>query len=144
MVSSSRMHDHKSAICIIPPRHLWDAIQDIRLFNDKSFVRCETTRKSKEYRGAVVAVFHALTYVLIPLCRWPPHINLLYPFYEDTGNAFQECTEAAAQALSTLQPFEVGFAHSILREPRNAHCASLERSYLACFVDPGILSVTSH
>ena len=72
---------------------------------------------------------HALTCVLIPLCRWPPHINLLYPFYEDTGNAFQECTEAAAQALSTLQPFEVGFTHSIFREPRNAHCASLERSY---------------
>ena len=41
MVNGSRTKDHKSAICIIPPRHLWDAIQDIRLFNDKGFVRCE-------------------------------------------------------------------------------------------------------
>ena len=55
------------------------------------------------------------------LCRWPPHINLLYPFYEDTGNAFRECTEAAAQALSTLQPFEVGLAQFILSEPKSVH-----------------------
>ena len=51
MVRSSRTKDHKSAICIIPPRHLWDAIQDIRLFNDKGFVRCDH-REIKEIQGS--------------------------------------------------------------------------------------------
>lgn len=40
MVNSLRQKDHKSAVCIIPPRPVWDAIQEIRLFNDKGFVRC--------------------------------------------------------------------------------------------------------
>lgn len=36
----------KSAICIIPPKELWDDIQEIRKENDKAY------------------------------SRWPPHINL--------------------------------------------------------------------
>lgn len=47
-------------------------------------------------------------------CRWPPHINLLYPFYEDTGAAFQECAETAAQALSTVQPFQVSVMYAFV------------------------------
>lgn len=38
--SAAGKKDQKSAVCIIPPRHVWDAIQDARIFNDKSFVRC--------------------------------------------------------------------------------------------------------
>ena len=43
MSNSSHTKDHKSAVCIIPPRPVWDAIQEIRLFNDKGFVRCGST-----------------------------------------------------------------------------------------------------
>ena len=46
MCKPSGRKDHKSAVCIIPPRHVWDAIQDIRLFNDKGFVRCVSNSAS--------------------------------------------------------------------------------------------------
>jgi len=39
MTGSAHNKDHKSAVCIIPPRNVWDAVQNIRLFNDKGFVR---------------------------------------------------------------------------------------------------------
>lgn len=39
MPANVNQKDHKSAVCIIPPRPVWDAIQEIRLFNDKGFVR---------------------------------------------------------------------------------------------------------
>lgn len=45
----------KSALCILLPYHLMQPVQKIRCFKDKSYV------------------------------RWPPHINLLYPFWEDKG-----------------------------------------------------------
>ncbi len=41
---------HRSALCIIPPRHLWPTIQSIRHGLDRQYL------------------------------RWPPHINLLYGF----------------------------------------------------------------
>lgn len=31
--------DHKSAIAIVPPRHLWPKIQEVRFRNDKNFLR---------------------------------------------------------------------------------------------------------
>ena len=56
---------------------VWDKIQEIRIFRDKSFV------------------------------RWPPHINLLYPFYEDTGNSFEEWAGVLAAAVRSISPFKV-------------------------------------
>ncbi|KAG2430715.1 hypothetical protein HYH02_013557 [Chlamydomonas schloesseri] len=44
---------HSSAVAVVPPAAVWRRIQTLRVFADKSFV------------------------------RWPPHINLLYPFYPD-------------------------------------------------------------
>jgi hypothetical protein len=68
---------HKSTVCIIPPLAVQQAVQSIRCFKDKSFV------------------------------RWPPHINLLYPFIEDQGPAFENAATAAVGALADVQPFEV-------------------------------------
>lgn len=70
---------HKSALCIIPPLHLAAGVQRARCFRDKSFV------------------------------RWPPHINLLYPFAEDdaAGAAFAQAADTAAAALAGIHPFKV-------------------------------------
>ncbi|KXZ54947.1 hypothetical protein GPECTOR_3g116 [Gonium pectorale] len=44
---------HSSAVAVVPPAAVWSRIQALRCLRDKSFV------------------------------RWPPHINILYPFYPD-------------------------------------------------------------
>ena len=67
---------HKSALCLIPPASLWRPLQLLRCFNDKSFV------------------------------RWPPHINLLYPFVEDQGDSFAQAAQAVAGALADVEPFQ--------------------------------------
>lgn len=68
---------HKAAIAIIPPLHLTHAIQRIRCFKDKSYV------------------------------RWPPHINLLYPFLEDSSDTFATAAVKAAEAVAGIKPFKV-------------------------------------
>ncbi|BDA50341.1 hypothetical protein COCOBI_16-0170 [Coccomyxa sp. Obi] len=72
--------DHKSAIAIVPPRHLWPEIQEIRFRNDKSFL------------------------------RWPPHINLLYPFYEDVGTTFESSSAVVQEAVAGISAFQVQLA----------------------------------
>lgn len=64
-----------SAVCLVPPRTTWAALQEVRCFNDKSF------------------------------CRWPPHVNLLYPFLEEQH--FPAAAQAAAEALASLSSFQV-------------------------------------
>src|SRR4051812_41436057 len=49
--------DHKSALVVIPPEELWDAIQQVRKEHDKAYN------------------------------RWMPHINMLYPFVPESENA---------------------------------------------------------
>ncbi|KAL4528201.1 hypothetical protein Ndes2437B_g00302 [Nannochloris sp. 'desiccata'] len=68
---------HQSAICIIPPKNIWSQIQAIRAVHDKSYI------------------------------RWMPHINLMYPFYEDVGSNFEKAGQSAAEALKNIQPFEI-------------------------------------
>ena len=68
---------HSSALCLIPPRSCWAQLQETRCFNDKAFV------------------------------RWPPHINLLYPFFQDSGATFEEAARRARDSLAAVQPFEV-------------------------------------
>lgn len=68
---------YTSALALVPPRHLWPALQEIRCFHDKGFV------------------------------RWPPHINLLYPFIEDRGNSFAEAADMISNALTSHQAFTV-------------------------------------
>ncbi|PRW59353.1 2 -5 RNA ligase [Chlorella sorokiniana] len=66
---------HKTAIALIPPRSVWAPLQEVRCFNDKSFV------------------------------RWPPHVNLLYPFLD--SQHFPAAAQAAAEALRSFKPFQV-------------------------------------
>ena len=68
---------HSSAVCLIPPRSCWEQLQEIRCFKDKAFV------------------------------RWPPHINLLYPFLDDSGTNFEEASRRARNSVAAVEPFEV-------------------------------------
>jgi len=79
-VVSAAKKVYKSALCIVPPRQCWPAIQRLRCFQDKSFL------------------------------RWMPHINLLYPFWEDSGDNFQEAAERIHAALAHVQPFKINLA----------------------------------
>ncbi|CAF1253970.1 unnamed protein product, partial [Didymodactylos carnosus] len=64
----------KSSIVIIPPYHTWSQIQSIREVYDPSYT------------------------------RWPPHINLIYPFYEE----YDERLLFELRLLLTKQePFEI-------------------------------------
>lgn len=71
---------HSSALCVIPERRTWTQLQEVRCFKDKGFV------------------------------RWPPHINLLYPFAPDEGDAFHAAATATAAACSSIAPFRVRLA----------------------------------
>ena len=66
---------HKTALCLVPPRRVWDAIQEVRVRYDKSFA------------------------------RWPPHVNLLYPFCEPEH--FEEAAELCKEALRSTESFQV-------------------------------------
>lgn len=57
---------HDTALCIIPPQTLWPAINRLRSLNDKAYA------------------------------KWPPHINLVYPF------VYPEVLADAADILSHL------------------------------------------
>lgn len=69
--------DHKSALCLIPPRHLWSQVQEVRCFRDKGF------------------------------CRWPPHVNLVYPFIPDVGNGLEKAAQIISEALKPFARFPV-------------------------------------
>jgi len=66
-----------TALCFIPPQSIWDPIQDIRRKLDKSFN------------------------------RWPPHINLLFPFIPE--QYFDEAAKLITEQLAHIEPFELTF-----------------------------------
>lgn len=39
--------------------------------------------------------------------RWPPHINLLYPFVGDKKGDLKEAAHLVSEELSKIRPFEV-------------------------------------
>lgn len=59
----------KTAVCVVPPTPLWPQIQSIRATHDKSYI------------------------------RWMPHINILYPFHEDTDAVFAHAAEKMAKTF---------------------------------------------
>ncbi|KXS11968.1 hypothetical protein M427DRAFT_137544 [Gonapodya prolifera JEL478] len=82
MASTSTGHAERSsiktvttALVAIPPSHSWAPIQAIRMGRDKS------------YR------------------RWPPHVNILYPFVP--RSEFASAATTARDALAQFQPFTV-------------------------------------
>ncbi|KAB5540443.1 2'-5' RNA ligase superfamily-domain-containing protein [Coniochaeta sp. 2T2.1] len=59
---------HNTALCIVPPRHLWESVDRLRALYDKAFE------------------------------KWPPHINLVYPLVSpDVLPRAAEAVEAALQ-----------------------------------------------
>ncbi|KAK0718248.1 hypothetical protein B0T26DRAFT_647738 [Lasiosphaeria miniovina] len=60
---------HDTALCIIPPRHLWPAVDSLRALYDKA---------------------HG---------KWPPHVNVIYPFVrpEALGAAAERVAAAVSQ-----------------------------------------------
>ena len=54
------------------------------------------------------------------LSAWPPHINLLYPFYEDAGDSFGELADTLAAAVRSHSSLQgaMGF------QPQQACCAA--------------------
>ena len=66
---------HVTAACIVPPVALWAPVQAIRTTHDR---HC---------------------------ARWPPHVNLLYPFVPETE--LPAAAERLAHALQAVWPFEV-------------------------------------
>jgi len=69
-----------TAIVVVPPQELWPQIQAIRKVHDKAFV------------------------------RWPPHINLIYPFVN--VSEFGGAASALSDHLSkTIAPFSVTFSN---------------------------------
>ena len=106
--------DYKSALCFVPPRPFWDRpIQEIRCFNDTQFV------------------------------RWPPHVNLLYPFWQDTGENFQNAAERIRQCLAEFPPFSISFKQfrffnhgntcTVLLEPESEMLEALQDALVKAF-----------
>lgn len=69
---------HQSAVAVVPPREAWGPIQAIRQRHDRQFR------------------------------RWPPHVNLLYPFC--TPDQFDEVLPRLVAACLHTPPFQVTLA----------------------------------
>lgn len=67
--------NYQTAAVLLPPKEIWEKIEQLRIQHDKSFV------------------------------RWPPHINMLYPFVplED----FPAAVETLHSGLKLQKPFDV-------------------------------------
>lgn len=104
-----------SALCIVPDARAWEQIQLARCFDDKSFV------------------------------RWPPHINLLYPFLEDRGDSFLAAAAAAQAVCRNFQPFQIHlnsikhFVHArnatLWLDPQSEEVGELQAALAAAFPD---------
>lgn len=94
---------HTSALCLIPPRAVWERIQDVRCFNDRNFIR----RACAACKGCG-RLLEAPSRQENLHCRWPPHINLIYPYVTDIREDLGRAAEIAADALRDVEPFEVG------------------------------------
>ena len=78
---------------MIPPRAVWEAVQEVRCVRDKSYL------------------------------RWMPHVNLLYPFLEDdpSGETFADAAAIAADALKETAPFRCSLsAFAFFKHARGA------------------------
>jgi 2'-5' RNA ligase len=69
---------HQTAVAVVPPQEVWGPIQAIRERHDRQFR------------------------------RWPPHVNLLYPFYP--ARQFKEAHPSLVAACARITPFTVTLA----------------------------------
>lgn len=74
---SSDLHteSYNSALCLLPPRSTWSRVDRFRVLNDKGYG------------------------------RWPPHVNLIYPFvpHEHLDQAARKICQIASEDLSPLR-----------------------------------------
>jgi len=90
--SSTTSNTSNSACVIIPPQDLWDRIQEIRGEHDTSFD------------------------------RWPPHINLLWPFIPQSSFADAAQKISSNSKFLAIKPFTVRFStFSFTRGSRYVH-----------------------
>lgn len=75
MMQTMPSQTHQTAVAVVPPHELWGPVQAIREQYDRQFR------------------------------RWPPHINLLYPFY--SAERFDEATPHLISACAQFTPFEI-------------------------------------
>ncbi len=96
--NSTASKSFKSALCVIPSRTsaIYQAMQEVRCFNDKSF------------------------------SRWPPHVNLLYPFVPDEGRNFAVAAERASAAVRGLRPFQASCQCQGVRAMQLEHLSNLD------------------
>lgn len=95
---------HDTALCLIPPQDLWPAINALRCFNDKAYG------------------------------KWPPHINLVYPFVQpavldQTANILTQIDFSSYNDL-TVSLSETGtFVHdkhnTIYLKPKSSQLSAL-------------------
>lgn len=71
--------DYKCSIALIPPLHVWASIQNIRSQHDEQYL------------------------------RWPPHINVVYPFIRDIPAVLQSRGVELCNALRSVSPFVLNF-----------------------------------
>jgi len=64
-------NSHDTALCIVPPRHLWPSVDRLRALYDQAFL------------------------------KWPPHVNLIYPFVQP--DLLPEAAERIQTALSSSE-----------------------------------------
>jgi uncharacterized protein (UPF0248 family)/2'-5' RNA ligase len=111
------VNSHHTSLCLVPPRHLWPSIDRLRALYDKAYK------------------------------KWPPHINLIYPFVSpDTLPRVAEVIQAALQfraeageaplrlSLDAVDVFPHKHDNTIFIEDsdkeRTAHLAGLRRDIL--------------
>ena len=97
-----RLKAATTALCIIPSRAVWGDLNKIRHSNDRNFVRCSAGPRKGRQR--------CIAYEQTVLHRWPPHINLLYPFVQDVDASFESAARVAAEAAASVRPFRVRLA----------------------------------
>ncbi|KAF6811580.1 DUF455 domain-containing protein (endonuclease/exonuclease/phosphatase) [Colletotrichum plurivorum] len=74
-MDASSSRSYDTALCLIPPREQWPLIERLRLDNDKAY------------------------------SKWPPHINLIYPFVKCTDSEdLQRACHAVASSLENCSP----------------------------------------
>ncbi len=110
--------DHRCAIAIVPPCHIWHDIQVIRSRNDKSFLRlasqCLESACCNELLHKDLPRGCQNLCLCLAFTRWPPHINLVYPFVEDNGSALESSAEAARVAIAGISAFKVTLQSFVL------------------------------
>ncbi|HXG10936.1 MAG TPA: 2'-5' RNA ligase family protein [Gemmataceae bacterium] len=78
VASGMSVKSHRTAVVLIPPPEVWGPIQVIRQQHDRQFR------------------------------RWMPHVNLLYPFYQQ--ERFAEAASRLAAVCAAFAPFAVTLA----------------------------------